>query len=223
MGQKTIVNSLHLIKNKNWNSTWYVDYNNYIYIFREDLDIYFYIRSQSKIKYNVLKRKHLFQIEIIKSLIYRTKNSTILNLHLIYLKKKILNKKTIQYFIRSLILKLKKIFFYKTNGLLVSYKVGKSTALFIALKIAKLLEKRIRFQSRIVEKLIKQVSCIGICIICKGRLNLVDRAKKDRLSFGSVPLQSMNVNIDYGVAVANTKKGLQSIKIWVFKKSYKQK
>jgi ribosomal protein S3 len=33
----------------------------------------------------------------------------------------------------------------------------------------------------------------------------------------------MDVNIDYGVAVSNKKKGLQSLKIWVFKKSYKQK
>jgi small subunit ribosomal protein S3 len=221
MGQKTTVNSLHLIINKNWNSAWYIDYNSYMPIFREDLNIYLYIRSQSNIKYNALKRKYSFQIELTKPLIYRTKNSTILNLQLIYLKRKKLNKIKIQYFIRCFLIQLKKIFLYKKNKLLISYKVSNGTALFIALKIGKLFEKRIRFQSKVVEKLIKQVNCTGICIICKGRLNLVDRATKNKTFFGSVPLQTIKANIDYGVVIANTKKGLQSIKIWVFKKHIK--
>lgn len=216
MGQKIIVNSLHLIKNKNWNSIWYGDYNNYMSIFQEDLYIYLYIRAQSKLKYNVLKRKHLYQIEIIKSFIYRTKKSMILNLQLVYLKKKNLNKRNIQYFIKTLLVRLKKLFYYKNNRLLISYKVGKNTALFMALRIGTLLEKRVRFQSRAVEKLIKQVDCSGVRVKCKGRLNFIDRARNDQISFGSVPLQTTKANIDYGLVIANTKKGLQSVKVWLF-------
>jgi small subunit ribosomal protein S3 len=215
MGQKTISNSLHLLKNKNWNAFWYADYNIFKFSFQEDINIYLFIRSISKIRYDVLKKRYLFEIEVINCFIYKINKIVILNLELTYLKKNNLNKKKVEYFIKSLLIKLKK---KNVNELLISYIVGKSTALFIALKIGKLLEKRIRFQSKIVDTLIKQVNCFGIYIICKGRINYVDRAKKEKIFFGSVPLSTISANIDYGLIIANTKKGLQSIKIWVFKK-----
>jgi small subunit ribosomal protein S3 len=111
---------------------------------------------------------------------------------------------------------MKNIFNYKNNELLLSYKVGKNTALFTALKIASLIEKRIKFQSTAVEKCIKIIKSSGVRVVCKGRLNFIDRAKKDLISFGPVPLQTIDANIDYGLIIANTKKGLQSIKVWIF-------
>lgn len=214
MGQKAIVNSLHVLQNKNWNSLCYVEYNHYKAVFAKDLACYLYLRAQSKINFNVLKRKHIYQIEIRKSLIYHTKKGLILNLHLVYLKN--LKKQLIHRFIKSLLSDMKKIFNYKNNELLLSYKVGKNTALFTALKIASLIEKRIKFQSNIVDKCIKMISSKGIRVVCKGRLNFVDRAKKDFISFGPVPLQTIKASIDYGLIIANTKKGLQSIKVWIF-------
>jgi small subunit ribosomal protein S3 len=214
MGQKAIINSLHLLQNKNWNSLCYVDYNHYKALFTKDLACFLYLRAQSKLNFNVLKRKHIYQIEIRKSLIYHTKNGIILNLHLVYLKN--LKKQLIHRFIKSLLSDMKKIFNYKNNELLLSYKVGKNTALFTALKIASLIEKRIKFQSNTVDKCIKMIKSKGVRVVCKGRLNFVDRAKKDFISFGPVPLQTINANIDYGLIIANTKKGLQSIKVWIF-------
>ena len=143
MGQKAIINSLHVLQNKNWNSVCYVEYNHYKAVFTKDLACYLYLRAQSKLNYNVLKRKHIYQIEIRKSLIYHTKKGIILNLHLVYLKN--LKKQFIHRFIKSLLSDMKKIFKYKNNELLLSYKVGKNTALFTALKIASLIEKRIKF------------------------------------------------------------------------------
>jgi small subunit ribosomal protein S3 len=214
MGQKAIINSLHVLQNKNWNSLCYVEYNHYKAIFTKDLACYLYLRAQSKLNFNVLKRKHIYQIEIRKSLIYHTKKGIILNLHLVYLKN--LKKQFIHRFIKSLLSDMKKIFNYKNNELLLSYKVGKNTALFTALKIASLIEKRIKFQSNTVDKCIKTIKSKGVRVVCKGRLNFVDRAKKDFISFGPVPLQTLSANIDYGLIIANTKKGLQSIKVWIF-------
>jgi ribosomal protein S3 len=102
------------------------------------------------------------------------------------------------------------------NNFFLSYKVGKHNAKFNAFRIATLLEKRIKFRSKVIKNLIKNTNSLGIRVICKGRLNFVDRARKDQISIGSVPLQVFDANIDYSVVVANTKKGLQSIKIWIF-------
>jgi small subunit ribosomal protein S3 len=89
----------------------------------------------------------------------------------------------------------------------------------IAFKIACLIEKRIKFRSKIVKTLLKNVKkcCKGIYVQCTGRINNVDMAKSDKLYIGSVPLQSINANIDYSLVIANTAKGLQSIKVWVCK------
>lgn len=216
MGQKTNSNSLNLLKNKTWNSFSYVDYCNYFVIFKEDFYIYLYLRSQLKLKYDLFKKRHIYQIEILKSFIYRTNKNFILNLHLIYLKRKRFTKKDIKFFLKVVIVKIKKLLNYKTKKLLISYKVQKSTAFFIALQIGACIENRVRFKSKTIEKLIQQFKSLGIKVISKGRLNFVDRARKEQNLFNSVPLQKIQANIDYGFIVANTKKGLQSIKVWAF-------
>lgn len=216
MGQITNVVSLHLLKNKSSNSFWYADYNFFSLLFKRDFLIYYYLRSQTNLKYNVLKRKHFYQIEILKSYIYRTQRCIILNLKLAYLKIECSKKKDIRQFIKYLLFSMRELFDYKTHSFLISYKIGKLTANFAALQIGTLLEKRITFKSKVIEKYIKKIVSCGIRVSCKGRLNFVDRAKKDKIIFGSVPLQTISANIDYGFIVANTPKGLQSIKVWIF-------
>lgn len=215
MGQRTNTNSLHLLTNKNSNSFYYVDYKFYSNVFEEDFYIYMYLRSQSTLKYNAFKRKHLYQVEITKSCIYRTDKAKILYIELIYLKNKDLKKKYIKHFITNIYKQIKRLFF-SNNFVFLSYKVGKHTAKFHAFRIATLLEKRIKFRSKIVKKLIQKIDSLGVRIICKGRLNFVDRARKDQLFVGSVPLQVFKANIDHSFIIANTKKGLQSVKVWIF-------
>ena len=216
MGQKTNVNSLHLIKNKNWNSFWYSDYQNYRFIFQEDFYIYLYIRSQSNIKYQILKRKHTYNIEIVNNSIYRTHEAFILSLELAYIINKKSHIQTVKFFITCLLINLKRVFNYKKNSLLISYTIGRNNAMFVGLKLASLIEKRIKFQSKLVDSFINMVECSGIYIVSKGRLNLIDRAKQDKISIGAIPLQTIKANIDYSLIIANTKKGLQSIKVWIF-------
>lgn len=216
MGQKTIVTSLKLLKKKTWNSFVYVDFKNYKQLFEEDFALFLYLRSKSKLVFNLLRKQHIYQIEVRKSILYRINKSLILNLHLIYLKS--LNKKLVRKFIMGILLNITRIFNRKTPKFIISYKIGKNNAIFFALQIASLLEKRIRFQSKLVNTLLLNLKCQGARVVCKGRLNLVDRAKKVLIFKGPVPLQSINASIDYGLIIANTKKGLQSIKIWIFNK-----
>jgi small subunit ribosomal protein S3 len=215
MGQITNISNLHLLQNKNSNSFWYADYNFYAIVFEKDFLIYLYLRAQSRLQYNILKRKHLFDIEITKSCIYRTNKKIILNLELIYLKNKYFKTEHITQFSVNIYRYVKKIFNDK-NTFFVFYKISFYNAKFLALRIATILEKRIKFRSKIVEKIIKTVPCLGVRVNCKGRLNFVDRARSDQIATGSVPLQVFEANIDYGIAVANTKKGLQSVKVWIF-------
>lgn len=215
MGQLTTTTGLHLTQNKTSNSFWYADYALFKFIFRDDILIYSYLRSHSYIKYNLLKRQFSYKIEITQFCIYRFKKLTILSLQLIYLKKCI-SKKKLHFFVSNLLTNIKKVISLANSFFLVSYKVGKPNAKFFALRITSLLEKRIKFRSKTVKNLLTTSSFLGVRVRCKGRLNFVDRARQDQLVIGSVPLQTFNANIDYGLAIANTKKGLQSVKVWIF-------
>lgn len=217
MGQLTNTIGLHLTQNKTSNSFWYADYYLFKYIFREDILIYSYLRSYSYIKYNVLKRQFSYKIEITQFCVYRLKKLTILSLQLTYLKKKIL-KKDLRFFVATLVTNLTNILNKTKHFFLVSYKAGKPNAKFFALRISSLLEKRIKFRSKTVKMLLQNSTFLGIRVRCKGRLNFVDRARQDQIVIGSVPLQTFKARIDYGLAIANTKKGLQSVKVWVFTK-----
>ena len=121
MGQITNISNLHLLQNKNANSFWYVDLNFYSIIFEKDFLIYTYLRSQSKLKYNILKRKHIYDIEIVKTCIYRTNKQIILNLELIYLKNRYFKIENIKRFVIYIYIKIRKIFNDK-NKLLVFYR-----------------------------------------------------------------------------------------------------
>lgn len=60
--------------------------------------------------------------------------------------------------------------------------------------------------------------CNGIKVSCKGRMNGADMASGDFLTVGSIPFQTLEAKINYGLSVANTPKGLMSIKVWVYNK-----
>jgi small subunit ribosomal protein S3 len=126
-------------------------------------------------------------------------------------------RELITIFLNSLSIFLNKYVYVAINKL--SYIISIKNAFNIALKIANLIEKRIKFRSKIVKTLIKKVkdNARGIYVQCTGRINNVDMARVDKLYLGSVPLQSIKAYIDYAFVVANTSKGLQSIKVWVCK------
>nr|YP_010577909.1 ribosomal protein S3 [Cryptomonas pyrenoidifera]UZP15129.1 ribosomal protein S3 [Cryptomonas pyrenoidifera] len=207
MSRKKNSSSLNITNNKTWNSSWCI-YNQeeFRYLLQEDLVVYSYIRSQFK---------NFELMNIINLRIYRINDFLIIDLAATYIS--FTMRELITIFLNSLSIFLNKYVYVAINKL--SYLISIKNAFNIALKIAKLIEKRIKFRSKIVKTLIKKVkdNTRGIYVQCTGRINNVDMARVDKLYLGSVPLQSIKAYIDYAFVVANTSKGLQSIKVWVCK------
>ena len=59
----------------------------------------------------------------------------------------------------------------------------------------------------------------GIKISIKGRINGVPRAKSKRIVIGDIPVQSLNVSIDYSQLTVHNSNGSYGIKVWVVEKS----
>jgi ribosomal protein S3 len=210
MSRKKNTLSLNISKKKNWNNSWssYIQ-EEYKTMFQEDIILQSYFRSQLK---------DYEKINIINLRFYRVNKLLLIDIGIScakFLNKKILLKLT------SFLAYLSK-FFEKDTWLTIhkpAFLDLLNNGFNIALKIAKLIERRIKFRSRLVKTLLKKIkkNSRGIYVQCKGRINNVDMAKVDKLYLGSLPLQSLNLSISYGLVIANTFKGLQSIKVWICK------
>ena len=57
----------------------------------------------------------------------------------------------------------------------------------------------------------------GVKIICSGRLAGSEMARKETQKLGSIPLHTLDANVDYAVATARTTYGAIGIKTWIYK------
>jgi len=205
MSRKKNTACINIGKNKNWNSSWCV-YNQkeYRFLFQEDITLYSYLRSQFT---------NIEPIIIINFKFYRVDNFLILDLILTSIN--LSCKQILVEFLNSLSKFYNKPIYLAINKL-SPINIQKN-GFNIALKIAQFLERRVKFRSKIIKTLIKKAkeNCKGIYVECTGRINNVDMARADKLYMGSIPLQSIKASISHGFVVANTIKGLQSIKVWI--------
>jgi len=99
-------------------------------------------------------------------------------------------------------------------------KRSEVSAVYVAQQIAWDLEKRMAFR-RTMKKYIEQVAqnkdVKGVKIMLKGRLDGNEIARKEHLSRGSLPLQTLRADIDYGVTTAFTTYGTIGITVWIYK------
>ena len=56
----------------------------------------------------------------------------------------------------------------------------------------------------------------GIKTSCSGRLGGADMARTEFYSEGTIPLQTLRADIDYGFAEANTTYGKVGVKVWIY-------
>lgn len=101
-------------------------------------------------------------------------------------------------------------------------EMGRSelSAVVLTAQIASDIERRIPFRTVLKQHLraIKQNREIkGAKIRISGRLNGAEIARTENLSFGSMPLNNLRANIDYGEATAFTTYGAIGIKVWLYK------
>ena len=57
----------------------------------------------------------------------------------------------------------------------------------------------------------------GVKIICSGRLGGAEMARTEKQMLGSIPLQTLQANVDYAIVHAVTKVGTIGIKVWIYK------
>ena len=92
-------------------------------------------------------------------------------------------------------------------------------AQLVAESIAKQLEGRVAFR-RAMKMAIRntmRLGAKGIKINCSGRLAGAEIARSEHYHEGTIPLQTLRADIDYGFAEANTTYGKIGIKVWIYK------
>ena len=62
-----------------------------------------------------------------------------------------------------------------------------------------------------------KMGALGIKTACSGRLGGADMARTEFYKEGTIPLQTLRANIEYGFAEANTTYGKVGVKVWIYK------
>lgn len=85
--------------------------------------------------------------------------------------------------------------------------------------IAKQLEQRASFRRAMKQAMSKAMrsGAKGIKTMVSGRLDGAEIARSEQYREGSIPLQTLRADIDYGVATANTTFGAIGVKVWIYK------
>ena len=92
-------------------------------------------------------------------------------------------------------------------------------AQLVAENIAQQLERRISFRRAMKQSIQRAMKggAKGIKTSVAGRLGGADIARKEGYHEGSIPLQTLRANIDYGFAEAKTTYGRLGVKVWIYK------
>lgn len=92
-------------------------------------------------------------------------------------------------------------------------------AQLVAENIAQQLEKRISFRRAMKQSLQRamRAGAKGMKTTVSGRLGGADIARTEHYHEGSIPLQTLRADIDYGFAEAKTTYGRLGVKVWVYK------
>lgn len=92
-------------------------------------------------------------------------------------------------------------------------------AQLVAENIAQQLENRTAFRRAMkscIGRAMKSNNVLGIKTTCSGRLGGADIARSESYNEGTIPLQTLRANIDYGFAEADTTYGKVGVKTWIY-------
>jgi len=92
-------------------------------------------------------------------------------------------------------------------------------AQLVAENIAQQLENRVSFRRAMKSCMGRtmKAGALGIKAACSGRLGGADIARTEFYSEGTIPLQTLRADIDYGFAEADTTYGKVGVKVWIYK------
>ena len=102
---------------------------------------------------------------------------------------------------------------------IVEVKTPDTDAQLVAENIAQQLEKRISFRRAMKNCMGRamRMGARGIKVMCSGRLGGAEIARSECYHDGTIPLQTIRADIDYGFAEAATTYGRIGIKVWIYK------
>ncbi|MGN1160567.1 MAG: 30S ribosomal protein S3 [Lachnospiraceae bacterium] len=203
MGQKVNPHGLRVGVIKDWDSKWYADAE-FSDCLVEDYEIRKYLK-------NKLMAAGVSKIEIerasdrVKVIVYTAKPGIVIGKGgaEIEVTKKELQKMTG----KNVLVDIKEI------------KRPDRDAQLVAENIAQQLENRVSFRRAMkscMQRTMKS-GALGIKAACSGRLGGADMARTEFYSEGTIPLQTLRADIDYGFAEADTTYGKIGVKVWVYK------
>lgn len=204
MGQKVSPHGLRVGIIKNWSSTWYSDKKEFSDNLVEDYKIRKYLK-------NLLKSSGIDRLTIerkggkVKVDIYTAKPGMIIGKG--------------GAAIEELKKKLVKLVNKQVDLNIVEVKDVDMSAQLVAENIAIQLEKRISFRKAMKQSMQKtmKAGALGIKTAVSGRLGGAEIARTEHYSEGTIPLQTLRADIDYGFAEANTTFGIIGVKVWIYK------
>ena len=203
MGQKVNPHGLRVGVIKDWDSKWYADaeFSDYLV---EDYNIRKFLKKK-------LDSAGVSKIEIerasdrVKVIIYTAKPGVVIGKGgaEIEVTKKELSKLTD----KKVMVDIKEI------------KRPDRDAQLVAENIAQQLENRVSFRRAMKSCMGRTMKsgAMGIKTCCSGRLGGADIARAEFYSEGTIPLQTLRADIDYGFAEANTTYGKVGVKVWIYK------
>ena len=203
MGQKVNPHGLRVGVIKDWDSKWYADaeFSDYLvedYNIRKFLKKKLYSAGVSKIEIERASDR-------VKVIIYTAKPGVVIGKGgaEIEVTKKELSKLTD----KKVLVDIKEI------------KRPDRDAQLVAENIAQQLENRVSFRRAMKSCMGRTMKsgAMGIKTCCSGRLGGADIARAEFYSEGTIPLQTLRADIDYGFAEANTTYGKVGVKVWIYK------
>ena len=203
MGQKVNPHGLRVGVIKDWDSKWYADaeFSDYLV---EDYEIRKFLK-------NKLMAAGVAKIEIerasdrVKVIVYTAKPGVVIGKGgaEIEVTKQELSKLTS----KKVLVDIKEI------------KRPDKDAQLVAENIAQQLENRVSFRRAMKSTMSRtmKAGALGIKTSCSGRLGGADMARTEFYSEGTIPLQTLRADIDYGFAEADTTYGKVGVKVWIYK------
>ena len=204
MGQKVHPNGIRVGVIRDWNSKWYADSKNFSDYLVEDHEIRKYVK------------KKLFISGISKIEIERTAKCVKVN---VYTAKPGLVIGKGGNLSEALKAELEKMINKEVNLNIVEVKNVDIDAQLVAENIAGQLERRISFRRAMKQCMQKAMKsgALGIKTAVSGRLGGADMARTEFYKEGTIPLQTLRADIDYGFAEADTTYGKIGVKVWIYK------
>ena len=212
MGQKVSPTGLRIGVIKDWNARWFADKKNFSTFLVEDNKI----RKALKTRYY---EQSISSIKIDRKISSAQNNDYSINITIYTSKAGVLIGNN-----GSGVVEIQKYVEKIVPGKKVSVTIQSINkpdidAQLAAEYIAKQLEMRVQFR-RAMKQVISRAmkgGAKGIKTMVSGRLDGAEIARSESYHDGSIPLQTLRAEIDYGFAEANTTFGKIGVKVWIYK------